>query len=210
MYARSTTVRGNAQAMDDEIAFVRDEVMPALQAMSGCVGVSLLCERDGGRCIITSAWADETAMHATEQAVVDLRRRAADLMDGDYETQVWEIAAMHRVRETGDSACARVIWSQGQPAEVDRIVESWRTTIPAQLEQMDGFCGVSVFVDRTSGRAVAAVSYENRDAMNRSAERGLALRDRFAASHGFDITDVDEFDIVLAHLRLPELVGGGR
>jgi quinol monooxygenase YgiN len=206
MYARSTTVRGNPQAMDDEIAFVRDEVMPALQAMSGCVGVSMLCDREDGRCIITSAWADETAMHATEQAVVELRRRAADLMDGEYETQVWEIAAMHRVHETGNGACARVIWSQGQPGQVDRIVESWRTTIPAQLEQMDGFCGVSAFVHRTSGQAVAAVSYENRDAMNRSAERGLALRDRFAASHGFDITDVDEFDIVLAHLRLPELV----
>jgi quinol monooxygenase YgiN len=206
MYARSTTVRGSAQAMDDVIAYVRDEVMPALQAMSGCVGVSLLCDRDEGRCILTSAWADDTAMHATEQAVADLRRRVAEIMDGEYETETWEIASMHRVRETGDGACARVIWSQGQPGQVDRIVESWRTTIPPQLEQMEGFCGVSAFVDRASGRAVAAVGYESREAMDRSAERGLALRDRFAESHGFDITDVAEFDLVLAHLRVPELV----
>jgi quinol monooxygenase YgiN len=206
MYARSTTVRGDAAAMDDVITYVRDEVMPALQAMSGCVGVSMLCDRESGRCIITSAWADETAMHATEQEVVDLRRRAAELMHGEYETEVWEIAAMHRVHETGDGACARVIWSQGQAGQVDRVLEAWRTTIPAQLEQMEGFCGVSAFVDRASGRAVAAVSYANRDAMNRSAERGLALRDRFAASHGFDISDVAEFDLVLAHLRVPELV----
>jgi len=206
MFARSTTVRGNPQAMDDVIAVVRDEVMPTLQGMSGCVGVSMLCDREDGRCIITSAWADETAMHATEQEVVDLRRRAADLMDGEYETEVWEIAAMHRVRETGDGACARVIWSQGQAGQVDRILDAWRTTIPQQLEQMEGFCGVSAFVDRASGRAVAAVSYESREAMNRSGEAGLALRDRFAASHGFDITDVAEFDLVLAHLRVPELV----
>jgi len=192
--------------MDDVIAYVRDEVMPALQAMSGCVGVSLLCDRDEGRCILTSAWADDTAMHATEQAVADLRRRVAEIMDGEYETETWEIASMHRVRETGDGACARVIWSQGQPGQVDRIVESWRTTIPPQLEQMEGFCGVSAFVDRASGRAVAAVGYESREAMDRSAERGLALRDRFAESHGFDITDVAEFDLVLAHLRVPELV----
>ncbi|NYJ03993.1 hypothetical protein [Petropleomorpha daqingensis] len=206
MYARSTTVRGNPEAMDDAIAFVRDEAMPALLGMSGCVGVSMLCDRADGRCIITSAWGDETAMHATEQAVVELRRRAADLMDGEYETQVWEIATMHRVRDTGDGACARVIWSQGQAGQMDRVIDAFRTTIPAQLEQMEGFCGVSAFVDRASGRAVAAVSYANRDAMDRSAEAGLALRDRFAASHGFDITDVAEFDLVLAHLRLPELV----
>jgi quinol monooxygenase YgiN len=206
MYARSTTVRGNPQAMEDVIAFVRDEVMPSLQAMSGCVGVSMLCDREEGRCIITSAWGDETAMHATEQEVVDLRRRAAELMGGEYTTEVWEIAAMHRVHETGDGACARVIWSQGQAGQVDRVVEAWRSTIPGQLEQMEGFCGVSAFVDRASGRAVAAVSYANRDAMINSADRGVALRDRFAASHGFDITDVAEFDIVLAHLRVPELV----
>jgi quinol monooxygenase YgiN len=207
MYARSTTVRGNAQMMDDEIAYVRDEVLPALQAMSGCVGVSMLCDRDTGRAIITSAWADETAMHATEQAVVDLRQRAAEIM-GDTEPLVeqWEIAAMHRVRDAGDGACARVIWSQGQAGQVDRILQAWRSTIPAQLEQMEGFCGVSAFVDRGAGRAVAAVSYESRDAMSRSVEQGLALRDRFAASHGFDITDVAEFDVVLAHLRIPELV----
>jgi len=174
--------------------------------MCGCVGVSMLCDRDEGCCIMTSAWADDTAMPATEQAVVDMRRRAAEILRGEYATEDWEIAVMHRVRETGDGACARVIWSQGQPGQVDRIVEAWRSTIPPQLEQMDGFCGVSAFVDRASGRAVAAVSYENRDAMNRSAERGLTLRDRFAASHGFDITDVAEFDLVLAHLRVPELV----
>ena len=206
MFARSTTVRGNPQAMDDEIAFVRDEVMPTLQGMSGCVGVSMLCDREDGRCIITSAWADETAMHATEQEVVDLRQRAAELMDGKYETEAWEIATMHRVRDTGDGACARVIWSQGQAGQMDRVIDAFRTTIPAQLEEMDGFCAVSVFVDRATGRSVAAVSYESRAAMERSAERGLALRDRFAASHGFDITDVAEFDLVLAHLRVPELV----
>jgi len=206
MYARSTTVRGDAQAMDDVIAYVRDEIMPALQGMSGCVGVSMLCDREEGRCIITSAWADDTAMHATEQVVVDMRRRAAEIMRGEYETEAWEIAVMHRVRETGDGACARGIWSQGQPEQVDRIVEAWRSTIPPQLEQMDGFCGVSAFVDRASWRAVGAVSYENRAAMERSAGSGLALRDRFAASHGFDITDVAEFDLVLAHLRVPELV----
>ena len=206
MYARSTTVRGNPQAMDDEIAYVRDEVMPALQGMSGCVGVSMLCDRESGHSVITSAWADGTAMHATEQSVTELRRRVGDLAgDPQPEVEQWEIAAMHRVRETGEGACARVIWCQAQAGQLDRILEDWRTTIPPQLEKMDGFCGASIFVDRESGRAVATVSYESREAMDRSAERGLALRDRFAERHGVDITDVAEFDIVLAHLRVPQL-----
>src|SRR4051794_25407802 len=45
MYARSTTMRGNPQAVDDLITTVRDEVMPMLTQLDGCVGVSLLADR---------------------------------------------------------------------------------------------------------------------------------------------------------------------
>ena len=46
MYARSTTVRGDPQSVDDGIAYVRDEVMPAVQQMDGCIGLSMLADRD--------------------------------------------------------------------------------------------------------------------------------------------------------------------
>ena len=59
MYARSTTVQGNTQSLDDAIAYMRDEVMPAVQQMEGCIGLSLMCDRGSGRCIATSAWETE-------------------------------------------------------------------------------------------------------------------------------------------------------
>ena len=51
---------------------VRDEVMPALQAMDGYVGLSLLVDRESGQCIATSAWETEDAMRVEHGA-----RRAA-------------------------------------------------------------------------------------------------------------------------------------
>ncbi|MGE5696253.1 MAG: antibiotic biosynthesis monooxygenase, partial [Candidatus Sericytochromatia bacterium] len=59
MHARSTTIEARPEAIDGGIAHLRDEVMPALEAMDGCIGISLLVDRETGRCIATSAWESE-------------------------------------------------------------------------------------------------------------------------------------------------------
>ncbi|MGY1601749.1 hypothetical protein [Geodermatophilus sp. SYSU D00815] len=192
--------------MDDEIAYVRDEVMPALQGMSGCVGVSMLCDREGGRCIITSAWADETAMHATEQAVVDYRRRAAEVMGGDYETQAWEIAVMHRLHEAPEGACTRVIWGQRSPEQMDSDLEDFRMVMLPRMEELPGFCSVSLMLDRGTGRTVTSVTYASREKMREADAMAEAMREEFARAVSMEITGMAEMELVLHHLRVPETV----
>ena len=206
MYARSTTVRGNPEKVDELIAFVRTEVMPALQAMSGNVGTSMMCDREAGRCIVTSAWADDTAMHATEQSVVELRQRAAEIMDGEYETEGWEIAVMHRLREAPEGACTRVTWLRGDPARMDEAIATYRRRVVPAIERWYGFCSVSGLVDRERGMASIATTYESRDALQQSHAQAVALRDQIAAETGAEVAEVAEFDLVLAHLAVPETV----
>jgi quinol monooxygenase YgiN len=206
MYARATTVRGDAGKTDDEIAYVRDEVLPTLQQMSGCVGVSMMCDRDAGRCIITSAWADDTAMHASEQAAVDLRRRAAEVMGGEYETEVWEIALMHRKRDVPDGACTRVTWVRTDPARMDESIHTYRDRVVPAMEPWYGFCSVSALVDRDRGVASVAVTYENRESLELSRPEAMALREQITASTGAEVLDIAEFELALHHLRVPETV----
>ena len=206
MYARSTTAQGRPEALDSLIAYIRDEVMPQVEAMPGYVGVSILCDRENGTCIATTTWDSEETMRASETVVGPGRVRGAEMTSAPPPTvQEWEVAAMHRTRDTPAGACVRLIWARGQEGQFDRILDTWRTTIPPQLEQMPGFCAVSVLVDRQAMRSVAAVSYASREEMDRSAEQGLAIRDKFAATMQFEITDVEEYDIVMAHLRIPEM-----
>jgi heme-degrading monooxygenase HmoA len=207
VYARSTTVEGDPQAMDDGIAYVRDEVAPLVGEMDGYVGISMICDRRSGRCIVTSTWASEETRQASAAKVGTSRSRWAEILRADTPVvHDWEVAAMHRVRETPDDACVRLIWGHGERGRLQQVLGAWRTTIPAQLEQIPGFCAVSTLIDRTTGRAVSAVAYENREAMERSSEQALVVRDRFAASQDFAITDVAEYDVALAHLRIPETV----
>jgi hypothetical protein len=206
MYARSTTVRGDPQRIDDAIAYVRDEVMPAVQGMSGCVGLSMLCDRESGRCIITSAWADETAMHATEGAVHPMRERLAEMYGGQAEVNEWEIAIVHRLHEAPDGACTRVTWTRGDPANMDRTVDTVRMALLPRLEDLEGFCSVSVMVNRDNGMSALAATYMNRDAMMGTRESVSKMRDEFTQQLGMDVMDIAEFDLVLAHLRVPETV----
>jgi len=206
MYARSTTVRGDPGAMDDTIAYVRDEVMPALMGMSGCVGMSMLCDRESGRCIVTSAWADETSMHATEQSVQDYRRRAAEIMSGEQMAQAWEIAVMHRMHESHDGACARVVWGESDPARAQDNLDTFRMAMMPRMEELPGFCSVSLMVDRATGRSAMTTTYDSRADMDRAADAAMGLREQFAPAMGVTITDMATFDVALHHLRVPETV----
>ncbi|WP_138757538.1 antibiotic biosynthesis monooxygenase [Modestobacter altitudinis] len=206
MYARTTTVRGDPGAVDEGIEYVRDAVWPMLQHMSGCVGMSMLADREAGRCIVTAAWATEEAMQASAASVRDSRSKAAEVLRADtVDVQEWEIAALHRVHPAGPDACARVIWTEADPSSLDGMVDAFRMSLLPRMEELPGFCSVSLMIDRMTGRASAAVTYESRDALMRSRQMGASMRDDFATAMGARITEVAEFDLALAHLRVPEM-----
>jgi quinol monooxygenase YgiN len=206
MYARSTTVRGNPQAMDEGIAYVRDKVMPAVLQMDGCIGLSMLADRESGRCIVTTSWADAEAMKASADGVMAMRRRAAEIMGGPAEVQEWEIAVMHRMHDTHHGACARVIWNEGDAADADRMIDTFRMGVLPKLEDLPGCCSVSVMFDRSSGRAVVTTTYDSPQDMAQAREKAMTIRKEFTQQTNRTITDVAEFELVVAHLRVPETV----
>jgi hypothetical protein len=206
MYARTTTVRGDPGAISDGIAFVRDTVWPSMQGMSGCVGLSMLADRDAGRCIVTTAWATDEAMRASAESVRELRSQTAEALRADAaDVAEWEIAAMHRVHAAADGACARVIWADADPGRLDDLADTFRMSLMPRLEDLAGFCSASLLVDRNTGKTAAAITYESHDAMERAREQGAALREEFAGAMRSSITEVAEFDVALAHLRVPEM-----
>ena len=158
MYARSTTIQAQPSSIDDGIAHMRDSVMPALQGIDGCVGLSLLVDRTSGRCIATSSWESEEAMRASAEALQPIRDRAAELFGGGAQIEEWEIAAMHREHRAGEGACVRATWVKVDPAQLDGGIEFYKGTLLPALEELEGFCSASLLVDRASGRGVAAAT----------------------------------------------------
>jgi len=206
MYARSTTIHGDPGAMDAGIAYVRDESMPALRRMEGCVGLSMLADRSSGRCIITTSWRDEDALRASEDGVRSAAERTVEILGGRPELEEWEIAAMHRVHDAHHGAASRVTWLRTDPGSVQKAVDAVRLSLMPKLDDLPGFCSVSVMVRRDEGLAVAAVSYDDRAGLEAADAGAREFREEFAPAMGIEVTDSAAFDLPIAHLRVPETI----
>lgn len=205
MYARSTSIQAQPSNIDAGVAYVRDEVMPALAALDGFVGLSLLVDRESGRCIAASAWETEEAERSSAERVGPLRERAADVFGGTATAETWEIGLLHRDHRSSDGACVRVTWLKVPPDQAHRAIDFYRSDVLPSLENLDGFCSASFLINRNSGRGVSTATFDSREAMDRNREQAKELRNTRTRELGADIVDIGEFDLAIAQLRVPEM-----
>ncbi|WP_328387458.1 antibiotic biosynthesis monooxygenase [Nocardia sp. NBC_00416] len=205
MFARSTTIQAQPSAIDAGIAHMRDVVLPALQEIPGCIGLSLLVDRATGHCIATTAWGSEDAMNDSRERVGPLRDRALTTFGASAQIEEWEIAGLHRAQHANEGACVRATWVKTDPSRLESAVEIYKAaTLPA-MEDLEGFCSASLMINRKSGRAVSCTSYASAEAMRAGREQSASLRVDAARRTGVEALDVREFELALAHLRVPEM-----
>jgi quinol monooxygenase YgiN len=206
VFARSTTIHAQPAMIDAGIAHVRDSVMPAMSHIDGCLGLSLMVERESGRCIATSGWRDEAAMRASAGRVEAIRDEAARTFGGQAGAEEWEVAVMHRAHHARAGTCMRATWTRIDTERLADAVEMFKFGTLAKIEDLPGFCSASLLVNRADGRAVATVAFDDRTSLEHSRDAGAAVRDEAAREADADVLDVAEFDLVIAHLRVPERV----
>lgn len=207
MYARSTTIQANPSSIDEGITYLREAVMPALLRMNGCVGLSVLVDRESGQCIATSSWDTEAAMRASEGSVQAVRDEGTKAFGGTIASvQEWEIALLHREHHTREGTCVRVSWIKGDPGALDRALDVVRSSVLPKVEEQAGFCSASMLVDRATGRVATAFAFDSREALERSREAAKKIRTAAVAELAAQVEDVREFELAIAHLRVPELV----
>jgi hypothetical protein len=206
VHARSTTIQAQTSSIDDGIAYLRDELMTELENIDGYVGISLLVDRDSGRCITTVAYESEDKLQASAERAKQLRSQAVEKFRGTVEkVEQWEIGALHRDHQSSDGACVRVVWTRMPPDQAERAIDFYKTAVLPSLEDLEGFCSASLLIDRSTGRGVASTTFDSRDAMERNREQARELRDARTRELGAEVLDVGEFELALAHLRVPEM-----
>ena len=205
MYARTTTLQSNKESIDAGIANVRDNVMRELQGIDGHIGLSLLIDRSSGRCIVTTAWETEEAMHASEEAVREMRQRAAEQFGGEPEVAEWEIAVLHRDHESREGACVRATWVKVEPDQIERGIDIFKMGVLPALNEHEGLCSASLLVDRATGRGVSSVAYDSFEALKHNMSKIEELRSASTREASAEVLDECNFELAIAHLHVPEM-----
>lgn len=206
MFARSSTIHAQAAMIDAGIAHVRDTVMPAMTHIDGFVGLSLMVDRETGKCIATSAWRAEGDMQDSADGVRAIRDGAAGAFGGTADVETWEVAVLHRAHHARTGTCVRATWSRSDPARMDEAIGVFKFGTLSRIEDLPGFCSASLLVNRTDGRAVVTVAYDDRDALDLSRQPGAVVRSETARETDLEVLEVAEFDLEVAHLHVPETV----
>jgi len=205
MYARSTTVQGDPQTLDEAIAYVGEKEFPAITAIPGCIGLSMLADRDSGRVIVSSAWADEEALERSKETVRPMQDRLMQMLKADDALiQPWDIAVLHREQPSPADARAQVTWSRIAPDHMDTLLNAYRGSMLARLQTLPGFTSLSLVVDRKQGRIVSVTSFDSAATCEQTRKPARAFREEFARAVGARIVDVAEMDVVVAHLHVPD------
>lgn len=200
VHSRTATFQGRPDTVAAGVTYLRDEAVPAILGMPACIGMSVLTARDSGLCIVTTAWETRNAMHASVSKIRPIRERIARTLGGVAEVEEWEVAAMNRLHSSAQAGCARVTWLRVERADADEVIRDFHDqTLPA-LRAIRGFCSTSLLVNRERGRVAVSVAYDGPEAMQRRMSRSDGRHEV-----GDKIMDVRDFDLVMPHLRVPDL-----
>jgi quinol monooxygenase YgiN len=202
VFTRTTILRADPAKIDEGVAHVRDHVLPAVTAMEGCAGMSLLMDRQSGRCIVATAWESEAAMRDSAEAVRPLRESSERAFGSSgSDVGMWEVAVVHREHHVPEGACARVTWLR----EADDVGDTFRMAVLPRMQELDGFCSASLLIDRDTRRAVGTFIYDSREHLEASRDAAAAIRERTVQETGAMVDEVAELDGAFAHLHVPEM-----
>jgi hypothetical protein len=117
----------------------------------------------------------------------------------------WAVALMRRNHRSSDGAWARVTWLEGSAPAIDNSVDAFRSALATAEKTMPGLSGASSLTNRDIGRAVGTVVYDSADAAAQTSVQADAFRSGVAKQSGAEVIAVEEFELAVAHLRIPEL-----
>ncbi len=96
---------------------------------------------------------------------------------------------------------ARTTTVMADPKRMHEGVADVRDHVMPAVGGMDGYTGLSMLADRSSGRCIVTTGWETEDALAASRDRVMQMRQQAADRFGARDTEVQEWEIAVLHRR---------
>lgn len=205
MFVRATTINADLARVDEGVAFVRENVVPAVATLPGTLGLTMMVDRTTGTTSVSTAWETEQARADADEVLTALRAKANRLMGGGTPvTELFELVAMDRLRPAQPGFWSRVTRVTIPPSDVDEAIDAYTSSIVHDLRLLDGYCSAVLLVDRAKGVGAVIVTFDSRAHVEATREQAEAIRRTGLQKAGAEVGEIREAEIVLAGLRLPQ------
>lgn len=204
MFVRATTIHADLTRLDEGIAFVRDQVAPAVDTLPGSLGLSVFVTRDPAIVTVTTAWATDTDRQASDEVLTPLRARGSRILGGPAVSELLELAVLDRRRPAEAGFWSRMTRVTVDPLHLEAAVDAYSASTLHDVQLLDGYCSAVLLVDRLTGAGAVSVTFDSRRSLESSRAQGEMLRAAGLAKAGAEVVEVREAEIVLAGIRLPQ------
>jgi len=199
MYTRLVSFTG-ATNIDAGVDYLRDEVLPVLNAQRGYRGVTASGDRAAGVLHILSLWETEEDRGASDSALGKAREEAIKIVGGALEIENFEQVVEAISKRPSPGCHLNVVRVRMDPASIDANVEWFKDMIAPQISSQRGFCSLRNMVDRQTGRAVSGSVFEDKETADASI---AAIPDRRARAEerGVVFEDIAQREVLFGQLN---------
>src|SRR5215472_13265135 len=106
LHTRLNRIAADSTALDGCVTYIEREIRPALEALPGSLGISVLEDRERGVAIFGSIWATSGEMSRSENTEAPLRGELARRAGGpvtveDYQVPIFELVERQALTRHG-------------------------------------------------------------------------------------------------------------
>jgi heme-degrading monooxygenase HmoA len=199
MHTRVVTFTG-AKNIDKGVAYVRDEVVPNLNAQHGYRGLTVSADRSGGVLGVLSLWETEADRDASDGALAKNRQEGLDIIGGEISVETFEqlLAEISAPPEAGSPLMVTRI--SMEPKKIDENFAFFKEDVLPRIRSSSGFRSLRNMMNRQTGHGLVGVIWSDQQAMESAAAEAQSRR-QAAIDRGVKFGDVSFREIVFADLR---------
>jgi quinol monooxygenase YgiN len=201
MHIRLSRIAAEPPALDEWVAHIEREVLPALESVRGSLGISVLADGEEGATIFGSVWASSLEMSASEETEGPLRVELAKRAGGPVTVEDYEIAVFEQAAPPRGGQAVRLTRIQVKPSHaLDTIDVVGDIAVPS-LAETPGFCAALLFADPGSGRLISQTVWRDPSARAAAPSVAAIIRAEMPDEANREIRAVADYRLVFSTIQ---------